>query len=497
MDAAACSDGVCKGEPRDCDDGDPCTTDVCFGDHCLHDSDPSKICGLPADPCLVPVCDGECGLAPAPDGTSCAPATCSTRHVCAGGLCMAEAVEDGAPCEGKCGIGTCVQGSCSGDEELRPAWQVSTSNEPRLDPVSGSIVFLEDRSLYRMTRDGARTLLATRDDIRWGSSGIGGGKLILSNSYTNTVTGIPIDGSTPGWSVDMSEISNWGRIEASLVLADGRTVLAMSDGVLILLDGEGGFVTKSPLCDGYEFVLVADERERIFAASECSTESGTRELRLMEFDRELRKRADVLIASQPRFITSLRVQAASGGHLLLNVVLSGERSFLVDMNRGSSTEFYDHFWATTLTEASLFVRDGNSLRALAPESGMERWAMDASDLPGACGGTPCSGEWYGADVLATERGTLWVAGHFDRPAVLEVAPGGTVLRSCTIPNVELFAGASLMDGRLVALAGRWFYAAWDLPGRQTLAAGWFGSEGGPAGGKRAHSPPGTGTASPW
>jgi hypothetical protein len=495
MAAAACSGGVCKGEPRDCDDGDPCTTDVCFGDHCVHDSDPAKICGVPEDPCLVPVCDGECGLAPAPDGTSCAPATCSIRHVCAGGLCTAEAVEDGASCEGKCGIGTCVRGSCSGDEALRLAWQVSTSDEPRLDPVSGSIFFEDGGSIYRITRDGSRTLFATPDDLQWGTSGIGGRMLILSDSRTNTVLGIPIDGSIPGWTVDMSAFSSWGRIEASVVLADGRTVVAMSDGVLILLDGEGGFVTKSPLCNGSEFVLVADERERIFAASVCSTETETRELRLMEFDRELGKRADVLIASQPRFITGLRVQAATGGYLLLYAHLSGERSFLVDMNRGSWTEFRDFFWATTLTETSLFVRDGNSLRALAPESGREQWAMDAADLPGACGSTACSGEWYGADVLATERGTLWVAGHFDRPAVLEVAPGGTVLRSCTIPDVELFAGATIMDGRLVALAGRWFFAAWDLPGRQSLASGWFGS-GGPAGGRRAHSPPRTGTASP-
>lgn len=75
--------------PGDCDDNDPCTTDVCgFDAVCRHTAvDCSMLDGL----CAAGACDratGECEMVPHPDGTECMTVASEPGH-CTSGVCLA------------------------------------------------------------------------------------------------------------------------------------------------------------------------------------------------------------------------------------------------------------------------------------------------------------------------------------------------------------------------------------------------------------------------
>jgi hypothetical protein len=90
-----CLHGQCVGSAQNkCDDGNPCTTDVCAASGCLH-LDATLDCPWSTNPCEAPVCTPAvgCGVVAVPDGTDCGARDCSTAQVCINGAC----VQRGAP----------------------------------------------------------------------------------------------------------------------------------------------------------------------------------------------------------------------------------------------------------------------------------------------------------------------------------------------------------------------------------------------------------------
>ncbi len=496
MDGAICSNGNCIGTQRSCDDGDVCTVDLCAGDRCTHVVDPVQTCGTPSDPCLVPVCDGACGVAPAPDGTVCGSVSCSMRQICRAGVCTNQEVENGEPCDGPCATGRCEGGFCVGGDELRLAWEISS--EPRLDPLTGRILFYDAGSseIVDVSRDGTRRAIAAVEGASWANGGIGGGQIVLPHVQSSLITGIPIDGSGGAWSIDPAGASH-RQVEDVVVLGDGRTVLGHADGSATALDSTGVPVAMVSICSGARLVsLAADESERIFAAVDCYDEGRGLQVRVAELTR-----AGALVGTvdvytpHDQSVAYLKIFAASDAHVLVFVHEGADsREWLVDMDRGTAVELDDGTWGrfAAMTPGLLLVHDDGVLRALDPDSVEELWALDGAKLARACGRVPCTGGgWDGRWVFLTAEETLLATGDFGRRALLEIADGGTVRRSCTISDPEKLGGPVrilLMDGLLVAETADYRWAAWELPWRPVLAWGWFGGAGGPAGGKRAHVP---------
>ncbi|MDX2015327.1 MAG: hypothetical protein SFW67_34360 [Myxococcaceae bacterium] len=115
-----CRAGECVGTPVRCDDGDPCTLDVCEtvrGCVAL-----PAACGSPS-PCLVGVCSraAGCTTAPVVDGVRCGDVSsdsCTSVNICLDGQCVARDPPDGfrcaeaTPCRG--------EGRCEGDVCVTP-----------------------------------------------------------------------------------------------------------------------------------------------------------------------------------------------------------------------------------------------------------------------------------------------------------------------------------------------------------------------------------------
>ncbi len=105
----SCAGGVCSGSPADCDDHDPCTTDVCDAlSGCVHTTLPDGtgcgggVCGQAV--CVQGVCE------PVGSGVSCEDYDPCTRDWCDSELgCQHEVLPDGSDC-GQCDM--CVDGEC-------------------------------------------------------------------------------------------------------------------------------------------------------------------------------------------------------------------------------------------------------------------------------------------------------------------------------------------------------------------------------------------------
>lgn len=124
----SCQQGVCTAPPADCDDGDPCTADLCLSSGCEHtlfdgpcnDGDPctqgevcvDAVCGDgdavicdDLNPCTIDLCVptlGGCQAEAVAEDTPCAStAPCLTAGSCEAGVCAnqeAVACPEGGPC---------------------------------------------------------------------------------------------------------------------------------------------------------------------------------------------------------------------------------------------------------------------------------------------------------------------------------------------------------------------------------------------------------------
>jgi hypothetical protein len=94
-----CQSGSCIGQPLNCDDGNPCTTDSC-GEGCVH----QPINCSDGLPCTADSCDpatGQCVFTPYPNGTQCADSNpCTVNESCQGGSCQGQPAtcDDGNSC---------------------------------------------------------------------------------------------------------------------------------------------------------------------------------------------------------------------------------------------------------------------------------------------------------------------------------------------------------------------------------------------------------------
>ena len=156
----ACTNGVCRGTPLNCDDGVPCTVDTCSGGVCsstpddafcddglfcdgVEICDPVANCVSPGDPCLgggecANVCDEVNKTCALPRGTLCTPdGNECTDDVCDGtGTC---GVNNTNPCDdgSACTIDdACSGGSCVGTTPV-VCDDLNACTDDSCDPVTG------------------------------------------------------------------------------------------------------------------------------------------------------------------------------------------------------------------------------------------------------------------------------------------------------------------------------------------------------------------------
>jgi len=116
--ATVCVSGACVGQPRDCDDGDACTTDSCSSTAgCVHNPSGQQCTG--DNPCQAYACDPKLGCTgtPLPDGTFChSGRQCLGQGACVQGQCIEMQAPDGSACKldwAPCvADATCTQGVC-------------------------------------------------------------------------------------------------------------------------------------------------------------------------------------------------------------------------------------------------------------------------------------------------------------------------------------------------------------------------------------------------
>lgn len=113
-----CAAGLCVGEARSCDDGNPCTVDACGVTGCS--STPLE-CASPS-PCQVATCqrDAGCVLSDLVDGTECGDDDCvsNTSQVCIAGQCLRRERPEG-PCPRGWVLGTFPGRGAAAYDELR------------------------------------------------------------------------------------------------------------------------------------------------------------------------------------------------------------------------------------------------------------------------------------------------------------------------------------------------------------------------------------------
>lgn len=154
---SACVDGRCIGLGVGCDDGNPCTRNLCDAASGCVFLDDLDACG-DDNPCTVDRCEAATGCASvdAPDGTPCAPLEgCVEVHACVAGECRAFPVPDGFPCEdgNVCTTGDrCHGGACGGDRQASPPREVARlhtfgSRTATAVVLSGGRIVFGDREL--------------------------------------------------------------------------------------------------------------------------------------------------------------------------------------------------------------------------------------------------------------------------------------------------------------------------------------------------------------
>ena len=120
-----CSQGVCLGQPKICDDNNPCTADFCRQSDgtCLFEEQAS-ICD-DDNPCTTDSCgENGCSHTPVQSGTTCDDGDlCTVNDACFSGRCTGAGLGDGTACDDgdSCTHSdTCQQGVCTGESLITP-----------------------------------------------------------------------------------------------------------------------------------------------------------------------------------------------------------------------------------------------------------------------------------------------------------------------------------------------------------------------------------------
>jgi hypothetical protein len=123
---AVCSQGVCLGRSKACDDESACTLDFCrqTDGECVHVANP-RACD-DENPCTVDTCrQGACRNAPLANGAACEDGDLCTRaDSCFAGRCVGSGQPDGSACDDgdSCTVGdVCSAGVCRGQSLIEAA----------------------------------------------------------------------------------------------------------------------------------------------------------------------------------------------------------------------------------------------------------------------------------------------------------------------------------------------------------------------------------------
>ena len=129
-----CTDGECAAEIVDCDDGDPCTSDLCNGaaQECIYTVVNSEECASSQ------ACDAS---TPCPQGQYCADGTCAVQKF-NGEPCSSDEECSGGVCNGA-GLCSSPAAACSSDEDCDDG-NSCTVNACGDDGVCAPVVALED-----------------------------------------------------------------------------------------------------------------------------------------------------------------------------------------------------------------------------------------------------------------------------------------------------------------------------------------------------------------
>ncbi|WP_226994367.1 hypothetical protein [Myxococcus hansupus] len=147
-----CNSGACVGEPRTCDDNNPCTVDACSPTRgCVTTQ---VACPAPRNPCEVGVCDRDkgCTSVNVDDFVPCGPVSCQTARLCLRGTCREMPPPEGFVCapatacqdEGRCRAGACERPEPA---ELEPAFRQVLEGAPVAED-GGPVVLVDGDAVF-------------------------------------------------------------------------------------------------------------------------------------------------------------------------------------------------------------------------------------------------------------------------------------------------------------------------------------------------------------
>lgn len=513
LDRGVCQEGVCVGEPLDCDDGNACTADLCDPDlGCIHD-DASHACEAGDDPCAAPSCDPVegCVLVPVPDGVACGPADCETSRICLAGACQVVRTPDGgacgetSPCQeaGVCQDGTCVQPP---KRTLLPRWTRAPAPGRSLhfdgvgDPL-GHLYWaecgdgcalvkadLDGRIVYRAQMfDGAvegRGRLMLVDDaivssFRPGALEAFDAESGLKRHYSPLVSELP--GVTPSARISISELAGSGATVVALVEAhEGEERIG---GWVVSYSLTTGKLRWSLSTVGFLDGLVLGEGGRIFVTVRDAKGEGSGHLLALASDGvELwRKEAEPrpLLATSGSWLLGatgqvLGVTDGKDGYRLPATAPLFSRSALLTPSRGFLFGYPVRSCGDGVTcpswEAQLLAFD---------PLGSLLWTSPVSSAEG----------WERSEALLTDKERVLFAEGGDTSrscggsmTLRELESGGVEVMACELPAGGKYIGPTALH------AGVWVafdvcsgsLQAFSLPDRELAGRGWVTAHGGPA-----------------
>ncbi|WP_223638412.1 hypothetical protein [Corallococcus sp. EGB] len=195
-----CQAGACLGQPRTCDDDNPCTVDSCSPTQgCVTEA---VACPVPSNPCKVGVCDRNSGCkeVDVADFSPCGAVSCKAARVCFSGTCRTVTPPDGfvcapaTPCqdEGKCNAGECVRPDAG---DLESVFSAELGGAPVAED-GGPVLLADDGTVYASVCGGdAGCWLAAYTEsglLRYESPYAGGGaRTLLAASDAGVVVMAP------------------------------------------------------------------------------------------------------------------------------------------------------------------------------------------------------------------------------------------------------------------------------------------------------------------
>ncbi|WP_244238867.1 hypothetical protein [Corallococcus carmarthensis] len=147
-----CQAGACVGQPRTCNDDNPCTEDSCSP--ALGCVRAEVACPSSSNPCKVGVCDRNegCQEVDVADFSPCGAVSCKAAQVCFSGTCRTVKPPDGfvcapaTPCqdEGKCSAGECMRPDAG---DLKPDFSAELGGAPVAED-GGPVLLADDGTVY-------------------------------------------------------------------------------------------------------------------------------------------------------------------------------------------------------------------------------------------------------------------------------------------------------------------------------------------------------------